>query len=148
MKNIYALLIIAVLAIGCSKSNDEPAPDPDAVPTENPSTPIPEQSILVLNSGNLRTITIRGRVEQIFFDRLFKKADGTFPGEIDPTRTVWRIEYDKVTLASLGKQEFTFTRTAPYTYVITHTVNSQYYETNRITLQNYYPTRTRVEKEY
>ena len=149
MKNIYALLIIAVLAVGCSKSNDDPTPDPGTVQTENPSTPVPATAITVLKTGNDRTVTITGKFTNFYFDQDYHKADGSVSGTKPSIRTYYSLEYDKVTLNSNGSVAFKFVRTGAYTYILTHTVLPDQFETNRIVLVNFEATpTTNFTKDY
>jgi len=146
MKKIYALIILASLAVGCSKSNDDIDPQTDTeIKKENPSAPVPAASITAVKSGNIRTVTITGSFYDFYFDQIYHKADGSLPGSKETIRTAYRLEYDKAVLFSNGKIAFTFIRTGAYTYTLTHTILPEDYETNRITLRG---NNTNLEKEY
>jgi len=150
MKKLSSLLLLVLIATACSKTTEMPETiAPEELQQESASAVVPTASITVVKAGNSRTITLKGKISRFYFDRLYKKSDGTLPGDIESTRTFWRLEYDKIILNSYGKQEFEFKRTAAYTYEVIHTISPQYNEYNRITLVISSTSGTQeVEREY
>lgn len=148
MKNLYTLLIVALIATGCSKLSDVPEGQTTVITkTEDPNITQPNPSITVSTNGNVKTVTIVGNFYDFYFDQIYHKADGSIADQSTkpPIRTAYHLNFDTVSIFSYGKQPFTFARTAPYTYSLIYTVDPSNYESNRITLRG---PNTNLEKEF